>query len=147
MADQLDDMPHNIGDVTGLLSGHARLIGETSEKLALDLMAEFRALGEILSRHDEDTFDPSAFQERMDAIYAALQVQDFLRQQVEVLQAGLSAVSVARVPEGENPEAWLADRLKEIEETYVMQAQFDLHAEVVGDVSEATVSDQGAVFF
>lgn len=130
MSIQVHDETRSLEPLTDLLKAHAALIVETSDSMALQLSKGLEDLTEAMA---DGNSSGRSRAERMSGLLSALQLQDVLRQQAVVLISGLDAVSKAHVPANEKPEDWYLERMKEIEAAYVMQAQYEVHAKLLGD--------------
>ncbi len=135
----------SLAPLTELLQAHAMLIIETSEKMAEALSHGLDKLTTTLM--EECGGATTAIDENVGSLLTAMQLQDVLRQQAVVLVSGLDAVAKAQVPSHEKPEEWYMARLKEIEAAYVMQAQFDIHSELLGTEVAPPETEEEDIFF
>ena len=142
MLGESQETSRTVKPLTDLLVAHAELIDETSETMAHDLAKSLQRLRQELPESEKD----EAIQATMSELISALQYQDIVRQQIGVLIQGLEAVASANVPLEDAPEEWFDHRLKEIEDGYVMQAQFLVHEKILG-IPSKIASNQGDTFF
>jgi hypothetical protein len=131
MTTDAKDGSRTLSPLTELLKAHAQLIIETSEQMASEISDRLSEMSDAVATGDKAHVN--ALEDRIARLVSALQLQDVLRQQAVVLVNGLDAVSQAHVPEGESPEDWYMDRMKEIEAAYVMHEQHAVHAKLLGE--------------
>jgi ABC-type transporter Mla subunit MlaD len=145
MKDQQGDIDMSLEPLTRLLAAHAHLISETSETMVLDLANGVQDLLSMVAATEEAL--PEAAQGTATGLLSALQMQDILRQQIDVLKSGLDILAKGHVPEQQDPDHWRAAQLEELKKSYVMRSQYDLHADATGAPASAPPQNEDPVFF
>ena len=119
-----------VKQITELLQAHAVLIGETSEQLAQNVIVNVEELHGLMTSDVAPDIEHKS--KLLREILKAIQLQDILRQQVQVVFSGLAELSTAQVPAVTDPAKWVEEKFKKIEANYVMRSQSELHANVLG---------------
>ncbi|MEL7253676.1 MAG: hypothetical protein AAGL23_05840 [Pseudomonadota bacterium] len=137
-----------VDQVTHLLCAHGDLMRSTSEACVANIARAVEQLQVEVSEALDGQDCQGAILDRVSGIYAQLQLEDILRQQVLVLQAGLKALAQLQPPPGLSAEAWREETLKTIMESYAMRSQHELHAALTGGDLEGFEGDRdNAVLF
>ncbi|MEO0372020.1 MAG: hypothetical protein AAF231_11230 [Pseudomonadota bacterium] len=137
-----------VEQVTQLLAAHAHLIRETSEQLVSNVSQAIETLqdevADALDGHDMQ----AEIVKRISGLYAHLQLEDIVRQQVSVLDTGLKALSDLQPAHGKGAPAWLDEAVEQIMASYVMRSQYQLHAARMGGEDRGFSDDhEEAAFF
>jgi hypothetical protein len=146
MSARQDDVKSVIAPIAELLGAHATLARNTSDHMGLalsDTMSELQGLASGLPEEAGEEFQRS-----LARMMVALQSQDILRQQLDVLIQGLKALGDAAPSSNAAPISsdWVAARVEGLREAYVMREQHVLHEALTGRAAPPE-SEPGPMLF
>jgi len=146
--DDVSDPQHPVSlSLTSLLESHAALVSEHTETAAMSMSQQLNDLRAVLSDIPASEDDIKRASQLATEVQMVLQYQDRVRQQIDVLRAGIALLAEAHPPPHKGDDAWIESKLAELSGTYVMQEQWDLHNRHLGIEVEDNGEDDDMMFF